>query len=205
MHLLLTDRLTCPRCGPEFGLILRADSVEDRRVREGGLGCPNCREVYPILGGIGDLRPPARSEAAPFHPPEPDPDRAEVALALLGVAEGPGQLAAVGEAVRYAPFLAERIPGVEVVAAGPGRPEGARADGVSGLVVGLRLPFYDRGLRGVLLEGEGAAPYLREAARVLSPRHRVVVLEAPAGARDALLAAGLTVHLDQNGVVVAAR
>ena len=24
MHLFLTDRLSCPRCGPEFGLILLA-------------------------------------------------------------------------------------------------------------------------------------------------------------------------------------
>ena len=32
MHILLTDALTCPRCGPDFGLIVLAEGVEDRRV-----------------------------------------------------------------------------------------------------------------------------------------------------------------------------
>ena len=30
MQLLLTDRLSCPRCGPGFGLILLADRLADR-------------------------------------------------------------------------------------------------------------------------------------------------------------------------------
>lgn len=59
MHILLTDILTCPRCGPEFGLVLLADRVEDRRVLEGRLGCPNCREQYPIVAGAVDARLPA--------------------------------------------------------------------------------------------------------------------------------------------------
>ena len=46
MHILLTDVVTCPRCGPEFGLILLADRFEERRVMQGRLGCPNCREEY---------------------------------------------------------------------------------------------------------------------------------------------------------------
>lgn len=60
MHLLVTDRLSCPRCGPTFGLILLADDLRDRRVLEGALGCANCRERYPVRGGFGDLRPPPR-------------------------------------------------------------------------------------------------------------------------------------------------
>ena len=66
MHLLLTDRLTCPRCGPEFGLVLLADRLEDRRVLEGALGCPNCRDRYPVRDGFGDLRPPPRTDIAIF-------------------------------------------------------------------------------------------------------------------------------------------
>ena len=56
MHLLLTDRLTCPRCGPSFGLILLADRMNDRRVVDGVLGCPNCRDGFPVRDGFGDLR-----------------------------------------------------------------------------------------------------------------------------------------------------
>lgn len=51
MHLLLTDILSCPRCGPEFGLILLADRIEARRVLAGILGCANCRSKYPIREG----------------------------------------------------------------------------------------------------------------------------------------------------------
>ena len=43
MHILLTDTLTCPRCGPDFGLILLAERIEGRRVMDGHLGCANCR------------------------------------------------------------------------------------------------------------------------------------------------------------------
>ena len=55
MHILLTDALTCPRCGPEHGLILLADAIEERRVVSGKLGCPNCRTTFPIAGGGGTV------------------------------------------------------------------------------------------------------------------------------------------------------
>ena len=55
MHLALTDRMICPRCGPGFGLILLAHEVRDRRILEGDLGCPNCRDQYPVRKGFADL------------------------------------------------------------------------------------------------------------------------------------------------------
>jgi uncharacterized protein YbaR (Trm112 family) len=71
MHIVLTDVLTCPRCGPEFGLILLAHHVEARRVSSGALGCSNCREKYPIVegavrfdGGAGGVGPSRDSAAA---------------------------------------------------------------------------------------------------------------------------------------------
>jgi uncharacterized protein YbaR (Trm112 family) len=51
MHILLTDILTCPRCGPAFGLILLAEQTAGRRVLQGVLGCANCRERYPVRDG----------------------------------------------------------------------------------------------------------------------------------------------------------
>ncbi|CAN5892792.1 hypothetical protein BH23GEM9_BH23GEM9_02320 [soil metagenome] len=51
MNILLTDILTCPRCGPAFGLILLTDRTAERRVLDGVLGCANCREKYPVRGG----------------------------------------------------------------------------------------------------------------------------------------------------------
>lgn len=72
MHILLTDILSCPRCGPEFGLILLADRIEARRVLAGTLGCANCRSKYAIRDGVADLRaaPSAGAEAGAQTPEE---------------------------------------------------------------------------------------------------------------------------------------
>lgn len=56
MDVALSDLLTCPRCGPMYGLVLLPYEVSDRRVRSGVLGCANCRERYPVEGGVADLR-----------------------------------------------------------------------------------------------------------------------------------------------------
>ena len=56
MELSLTDLVTCPRCGPTYGLILIPDEVRERRVVSGLLGCPNCRERYGVEAGVADLR-----------------------------------------------------------------------------------------------------------------------------------------------------
>jgi len=55
MHIQLTDILTCPVCGPQHGLILRADRIVERRVRDGALGCPHCRRQYEIRGSAAFL------------------------------------------------------------------------------------------------------------------------------------------------------
>ncbi len=207
MHLLLTDRLICPRCGPGFGLVLRADLLEDRRVERGGLGCPNCREVYPVADGVADLRPPPRTEP-PGAPPGPVPQDEELVRiqALLGITEGPAEILLLEGAARFAPGLAGRVPELEVLAAGP-VPEGASPDvsGVSPLRLGQAFPFDSRTLRGVVVEGEVPRWRLREAARVVAPGGRVVMLAAPGGAAGILMASGLTVRLDESGVVVAGR
>ena len=137
MHLLLTDRLCCPRCGPEFGLILLSDHLEDRRVHKGGLGCSNCRDSYPVRGGVADLR------AIPRGPLLPDPaghgvsektTPAEVG-ALLGVLRGPGHLLVLGPLVAHARALADLIEGIEVVAGSVFEPDGVEESGVSRVVV----------------------------------------------------------------------
>ncbi|GIS79943.1 MAG: hypothetical protein CM1200mP14_15090 [Gammaproteobacteria bacterium] len=91
MHVLVADRLTCSRCGPEFGLILRADQTHDRRVTEGVLGCPNCRDQYPITDGFGDLRAPPRSELPKGRAGDPvirTQEESEYLLPLLGITRG---------------------------------------------------------------------------------------------------------------------
>jgi uncharacterized protein YbaR (Trm112 family) len=207
VHLLLTDRLICPRCGPGFGLILRADVLEERQVEAGGLGCPNCREVYPVAAGVGDLRPPPRE---PTPPPEagapPDGEEVFRAQALLGLQGGAGWLLLLREASRYAPGLAERLPEFGVVATNlPQRTKEGSRTAESVIRVGTPLPFEARTLQGVLVEGPVSRGMLREAARVLAPGHRVVALNAEGAAGDILIASGLTVRLREGGVIVADR
>lgn len=180
MHILLTDRLICPRCGPGFGLILIADRLENRRVLEGSLGCPNCRDRFPVVGGFGDLRPPPRGKpddapelAAPASPPA-----VEVA-ALLGLAEGAGSVALIGEVAGHATALAGMVPGVEFIGIAPGLRGWEEGEGVSRLTTGASLPFSSGSLRGVGLFAGGAGS-MREAmagelARVLARSGRIAV------------------------------
>jgi uncharacterized protein YbaR (Trm112 family) len=183
MHLLLTDRLTCPRCGPEFGLILLADRLEERRILEGFLGCPNCRERYPVEGGFGDLRAPPRGELPPVPPhlSVPDPDDTTRIAALLGVPRGPGHVLLVGGLARHAPSLARAVEDLEVIAVDPDLRAWTEQAGVSRIAVAPGLPFFRGALRGAALDGGCEPAFLREAGRVVAPFARVVV----DGARDA--------------------
>lgn len=209
MHTLLTDRLACPRCGSAFGLILFAERVEERRVYRGSLGCPNCRDRYPVEDGFADLRPQPRT-------PLPDPvtleritdpeDQGALRLAaLIGVAEGPGHLFLAGDPVRFAPALGRMLDKIEVVAANPSVRAWDEEAGVSRIVVRDRIPLLPRSLRGVALDGEAAAELLDEAARTVAPRGRVVVVNAVPGTGERVRERGLSVILEEEGVVVGTR
>lgn len=208
MHILLTDVLTCPRCGPEMGLVVLADRMEGRRVMDGRLGCANCREEYPVIGGVADLRATAASRADAADPTrerakaggEGEEDSFRTA-ALLGIGEGTGTallLAASPDRVRRVGAL---LPNAQVVG---GSRAGRGADAGAGWVLhGPDLPFRDRSLRGVALLAEVTAGEVGEAARVLAPGARLILEVASDETRQAVAGAGLSTLLDQDGVVVA--
>lgn len=202
MHILLTDILTCPRCGPEFGLILLADRVEERQVRSGGLGCPNCREMYRIEDGVVDLR---LTEGTEETAPAPDPDGAVRLAALLGLAGAGGTALVAGPGAELAPGIAALVPGLQVVAltARPVPDDGA--PGVSRVAGGPAIPFRGGMLRGVALTGGAGEASLGEAMRVLAPGTRLVVDPAPEGAAEELRGLGAELLLEQDGVVVAVK
>ncbi len=208
MHLLLTDRLTCPRCGPEFGLILLSDRMVDRRVLEGTLGCANCRDGFPVREGFGDLRTPPRGDLPAGRAGELEADGnegVERIMALLGVAEGPGTLVLVGGEARRAAALAERIPGVEIVGVDADLARWPEVPRVSRMVSRPGLPLFSRSMRGVVLDGGLGLAWVEEAARVVSPLARVVVTESKDGTSSALEQAGLQILAQEAGTVVAAR
>jgi len=206
MHILVTDQLACPRCGPAFGLILLADQMVDRRVLEGSLACANCREHYPIVRGYGDLRPPPRDPLGPDEPLHPEEsDSASRLAALLGVTEGPGLLLIVGPSARLVYPLVGRFEGIELVAAHPQIREDPELEGVSRLAISRSLPFLSGSVRGVILEGSGGEGLIPEAGRVLVRGARLVYLDPPQGVRDRLQDRGIELSMESDTVLMGVR
>ena len=185
--------------------------------------------------GFGDLRPPPRTPPPPRvdgvgaveeEGAEPrggegvaaelargedsaaGPGRGDEALrlgALLGVTEGPGMILLKGPAARFGKALAGLVEHVEVVAMAPelgGVPE---EEGVSRLAGRGRIPFYSGSFRGVVLSGEAGVADLEEGCRVLAPLSRLVILGGGPEAVARVRSLGLSVLLDQDGVLVARR
>ena len=204
MHLLLTDVAVCPRCGPEFGLILLADHVDDRRVIEGRLGCANCREEYPIREGVLDLRyPPGEAVSIPAGGATPDPERALRFAALLGVTGGGEWVLIVGGGAGLASELATLIPEVQVISVGGPGSGGAGESSISRVVADAVVPLRPRSLSGVALAGRQDVSAVAEVARLLRAGGRLVVESAPPEAAAEARSAGLEVLLEDGGTLVA--
>ncbi|MGI9625548.1 MAG: hypothetical protein ACR2QM_01820 [Longimicrobiales bacterium] len=180
MNVLLTDVLTCPRCGPTFGLILLAQDVKDRRVWTGEFGCPNCRDRFHVVDGFTDLRAPPRLPLVS----QPDtqstgadsgPEAMKVAAAL-GVPEGPGFFVFSGAVCSCAAEVAALVRGIEIITVGA--PGGAPSPGVSPIAADVGFPVRGSA-RGVALDLEQWDKWGAEAARVVTPGGRVVVLGNP--------------------------
>lgn len=86
MFLELSEVLVCPRCRPAQGLIVLVGELEDRRVVEGHLGCPECERRYPLRRGVvhfdepagdGEEEPGGGSEVRGRDPGEATPVRAD--------------------------------------------------------------------------------------------------------------------------------
>jgi len=210
VHLLLTDRLICPRCGPTFGLILLADRMIDRRVWEGTLGCPNCRDSFSVESGFADLRAPPRGpllEGRAGSPPEGDEESEDVEriVALLGIHRGPGTVALVGRAARHAAEVADAVEDLQTVAVDADTRSWPDRPGMSRMVAEPGLPFFSQMLRGSVVDGVLGSGLVVEAARVVAPGSRTVVTDAPEGAEGALEEAGLSILASESRTVVAAR
>jgi uncharacterized protein YbaR (Trm112 family) len=209
MHILLTDILTCPRCGPEFGLVVLSERLEERRVVDGHLGCPNCRAHYPIRNRVADLRlggAESPESSASADPMDADGgDEAAVRLAaLMGLAGANGLAMVAGPGAAYAAAVSALVPELEVIAVSDDPPPASSAEaGVSRVLAsGERLPFRG-GLRAAALTGGADDARLREGLRVLAPGARLVVDPAPEDAAERLRALGAEVLLAEEGVVVA--
>ncbi|MEO5509328.1 MAG: Trm112 family protein [Longimicrobiales bacterium] len=207
MHILLTDVLVCPRCGPAFGLILLADRIEERRVLEGRLGCPNCREQYPITGGTVDLSAGALMPSHEKANGAAADDGVRIA-ALLGVTQGPAYVLLIGDAARHAAGVRNALADVEVIALSPAAISDGDSNGDShGLsrVIAARVPVTTGKMSGVALIGARSGELLEEAARAVRPTGRLLVDPAPADAATRLAPLGLRILAQEGPVLLAIR
>lgn len=182
--------------------------MTDRRVHHGVLGCPNCRDSFEISDGFADMRAPPRTELGaglagePERPAAADEDRV---LALLGIARGPATVATLGPAVVFASSLAESIDDAMVVAVDADTRHWPSHPGVSRMAAGPGLPFFDRTLRGAVVDGRVGAAMIFEACRCVAPMSRVVVLGADTDTSRVIEEAGLSVLAAEAQTIVAAR
>lgn len=209
MHILLTDVVTCPRCGPEFGLIVLADRMEERHILAGKLGCANCREAFAIEEGVVDLRWPSVDpveEAAAGQDRSiipADPERPYRDAALLGITGPAGPVAVVSDDPSLVDEVQAHLPHLVVVgvsAAAP--PHGGRTAG-GWLLVSRTLPFRSRSLGGLVISAADTDRHVAEGLRSLGPGGRVVVDPAGSGTAAALLREDAELLLEQDGVAVA--
>ena len=175
------------------------DRMEGRRVRDGRLDCPACESRFPLRRGTirfdladRDADVPGATDA-PSAPAEargesPAPD-AVAAAALLGIRHGRGIVVA-GPGFAPAADLSRLCGGCEVVqllGPGAGVGTGAAGDAAVTTVAGARtdaLPLLTGRALGVVLV-DPDPPDIREAARVLVPGGRLVILR-PSESRAAI-------------------
>jgi hypothetical protein len=169
MFIELTDHLRCPEDHPESFLVLLPEILAGRSVRSGTLGCPVCDRRFALRDGVLDTGgAPAGADAGPTKLTP------EVLVPLLGLGGPGGYLVLVGLPGSAWREVAERIPGVGLVAVNP--PEAVVDEEGISVLRGDRLPLKSRSMRGVALGAPfGEDPrWVGEAARVLLPGLRVV-------------------------------
>ena len=206
MHLLLVDQMTCPRCGPEFGLILLADKMKERRVLDGQLGCSNCRSQYPLVDGCGDLRVPFLSDPSEgFLGVSGELPKAMEIAALLGLTGGYGNVGLIGNLSGGIRDLIEITTNFEFVGIHHENDDLSvytAIDRENGIICGPRLPFRNECFRGVVVSGREKQDCMMEVVRILASNGRLAVWESTLESRDFLLQLGLKILMKQRGIAV---
>ncbi len=204
----LTDLLTCPTCGPAHGLVLLVQEVEDRRVRTGWLGCPNCRHDYPVNDGVADLRlePQAavESRARPIDTVDDD-ELALKVLALMGLTEPRGFVLVDERIAHAAAALSKLAPELEVIAVSSTRGDRDDTCGVSRILADRPYPLVEFSLPGVAIAPGGDPERVAAAARRVAAGGRLVLFEATDEDVEEARRLGLSILAVEGGTAVAQR
>ena len=191
MFIELVDSLRCPEPHDETWLVATIDRLDGRHIVEGSLGCPICRQVYPIRDGVVEMR---RGETPP-HPPHddtygrmtlPSDDDVSRCAALLGMAEPGGLYVLAGAAGKVTNGL-EQVTEGKLLLVSPTDDVVLTSD-MSVLRASGTLPVAACVVRGVLLDAASATElFLAQAERALVAGGRLVApahAPLPAGVRE---------------------
>lgn len=211
MLLELSEILACPACGPPQVMVAVVDESHGRYVRQGFLACPACDARFPIDHGDvylhGSPETPAPAGSAIPEDPGSSAEAATIVGALLGLEQGTGCLLfgwgqdPVAEAVGH---LAERW-SLIALSSRPAPPNQTAPPNLNLLVVDAGAPFPVQTGRvwGVTLGGSVSEEDLAEAARVLAPGGRLVILGPEETVAPRLDSAGLQVKVSDPRAVLA--
>lgn len=148
--------------------MLLPDTMAERSVQSGRLGCPVCGKTYAIVDGVARFDAPPRVAVT-------DSVLTTTALeALVGLSGPGGYVVLVGVADALCRGLADRIDGVHLTSINP--PVHSRETPAISVLEATSIPLKSRSVRAVVLaSGYAAEPHwLAEARRVLLPGLRVV-------------------------------
>lgn len=175
MFIELVDSLRCIEPHEDTWLVAAVTRMDGRHILEGTLGCPVCRREYLVRDGIGWFTdvPPDASGRLTMVTGTADEDHVARAAALLGLI-GAGGIVVVGGSWSQSADALAAVGAAHVVVLNAAVPD-ARAQEVSSIVVGDRLPFAAGSVRGVALREELASPArLAAAVSVLRSKGRLV-------------------------------
>lgn len=174
MYVEVVDVLRCPRPHAAVSLVASVDTLQDRAILAGTLGCPACDARYPIVNGAVVFDAAALSRAR-IGPPAVTPmstDNVMRLAAALDLAEPGGVVLLHGEWAAAATALLGLVDTAVVLLnprpATPGR-------GVVSPLYGASLPIVAGTMRGAALDADAPAWLLDTVATTLRPRGRVVL------------------------------
>jgi uncharacterized protein YbaR (Trm112 family) len=200
----LTDLLTCPRCGPGHGLVLLVKEVEERRVRNGWLGCPNCRHDYPVVDCIADLRVGTEAENA-TRPAFADEELPLKILALSGLAEERGYLLLGERLAHAASAIANIAPELEVIVVAGAIQGLVGRSGVSAVLCDAGFPVAERQVGCVAIAPGGDGGLVADAARRVSADGRLLLFDATEDDIEEAKRSGFSVLAAESNTAVAKR
>ena len=166
MFIEIADFLKCPQDHEFQPCVVIPNELEDRIVVSGMVGCPVCKDEFPIRSGRAVFGEAALVES-------PGANDAATLQALLALMSPGGYVVLVGSAVAC---WSDLVGLTDTHVIGINAPTGVNeAEGLSLLDTAGEIPLKSSSVRGVVLPSAQTNDFwLKEATRIVLPGQRVV-------------------------------